>query len=299
MRKLIYVGTTYFSAFLLLKFLRTKRFFILAVLTGLDNILYGCVRFSVIKKIALLYNLELHQLKCVLNCYYEVYLRSKYICFFFLSSYPKKIPSIFFSISKFGWFNLHPSLLPNYKGSTPIENVILNGNIKSGVTIHILTNELDTGSICMQKFIFLNFGETSMSLEKRLLRLATYCLNKFFFFLIKRLLFFKNQLSCNNLLITKRFRKQDALIDWNKSNLMILHHIKSFQLTLKAFSYLNWQKLIIFEAVEHLCIDCVIVNNRLQINCGEFFLCKKNCCLLVRTKESFLRIVKFKIIRNY
>ncbi|MFH1170819.1 MAG: methionyl-tRNA formyltransferase [Candidatus Vogelbacteria bacterium] len=62
-----------------------------------------------------------------------------------VASYGKIIPPEILSIPKYGILNIHPSLLPKYRGPTPIQNAILNGDEETGVTLMLLDAELDHG----------------------------------------------------------------------------------------------------------------------------------------------------------
>lgn len=77
---------------------------------------------------------------------------------------PKKIIDSF----SLGILNIHPSLLPKFKGPSPIQFTILNGDTKTGVTIIQLDNELDHGPIVLQNEVKLNGSETSQELLESL-----------------------------------------------------------------------------------------------------------------------------------
>ena len=62
-----------------------------------------------------------------------------------LAAYGKIIPDKILSIPKFGFVNVHPSLLPKYRGPSPITSAILNGDKQTGVTLIVLDSELDHG----------------------------------------------------------------------------------------------------------------------------------------------------------
>jgi len=70
---------------------------------------------------------------------------------FIVASYGKIIPRTILDIPTHGTLNVHPSLLPQYRGATPIESVILDGANKTGVTIMLLDEEMDHGPIIAQE----------------------------------------------------------------------------------------------------------------------------------------------------
>lgn len=71
-----------------------------------------------------------------------------------------KIPENLFSIPVYGFYNVHYSLLPAYRGPFPIFWQIKNGERNGGITIHQMDENFDTGSVCMQQEIAILPGET-------------------------------------------------------------------------------------------------------------------------------------------
>lgn len=63
----------------------------------------------------------------------------------------RMLPEIVWSMPRFGTFNVHASLLPQYRGAAPINWAVINGEIETGVTTFFLDHEIDTGRIIMQK----------------------------------------------------------------------------------------------------------------------------------------------------
>jgi methionyl-tRNA formyltransferase len=81
----------------------------------------------------------------------------------------KILPASVFTIPEFGTFNLHASLLPNYRGAAPINHVIINGEQKTGVTTFFLDEKMDTGKIIQQKEVPVAENETAGSLHDKLM----------------------------------------------------------------------------------------------------------------------------------
>ena len=100
--------------------------------------------------------------------------------FFIVASYGKMIPSTYLKIPKVAPWNVHPSLLPNWRGAAPIPWQILEGEREAGVTIALVTPELDAGDVVHQiKFPFQG-GETTESLTKDLAQLSKKALEESF-----------------------------------------------------------------------------------------------------------------------
>lgn len=69
--------------------------------------------------------------------------------------------------------NMHPSLLPKYRGGFPEFSAVCNGEESSGISFHLMEEKFDTGNILLQRELYLNRGETTVSLKARLAELAS------------------------------------------------------------------------------------------------------------------------------
>ena len=81
------------------------------------------------------------------------------------------IPAYFLNIAKFGFINVHFSLLPHWRGAAPIEHTLLNGDKKTGVSIIKLTEKLDAGPILMQSKCQVKSSDTVDTLKERVQQL--------------------------------------------------------------------------------------------------------------------------------
>ena len=93
-------------------------------------------------------------------------------------SYGKILPKSFLEIPKFGTINLHPSMLPKYRGPAPIQWAVLNGDKKTGVSIMYLDEGMDSGDIIEQKEVDIGDDETTGELWERLSSLGADLLVK-------------------------------------------------------------------------------------------------------------------------
>lgn len=81
----------------------------------------------------------------------------------------RMLPEVVWSMPKFGTFNLHASLLPQYRGAAPINWAIINGEKETGVTTFFLKHEIDTGSIIFQEKETIAYEDTIGTLYERLM----------------------------------------------------------------------------------------------------------------------------------
>ena len=84
-----------------------------------------------------------------------------------VGTWREKIKKEIFSMPKIGTVNIHPSLLPRYRGPNPYMQVIRRGEKKTGVTIHLMDENWDTGAILLQKEIDIRPDDTGKELRER------------------------------------------------------------------------------------------------------------------------------------
>jgi methionyl-tRNA formyltransferase len=83
-------------------------------------------------------------------------------------AYGQIIPARLLDIPRFGWINLHASLLPKYRGAAPINWAIVNGETKTGNTTMRIDAGMDTGEMLMQQELAIGMHETTPELAARL-----------------------------------------------------------------------------------------------------------------------------------
>lgn len=82
----------------------------------------------------------------------------------------RMLPEMVWTLPPMGTFNMHASLLPDYRGAAPINWVIINGETETGVTTFLLDRQIDTGKILLRKQIPIEPGETAGSLHEKVKR---------------------------------------------------------------------------------------------------------------------------------
>ena len=84
----------------------------------------------------------------------------------------RMLPKVVWKMPQYGTFNLHASLLPNYRGAAPIHWAIINGETKTGVTTFFIDDKIDTGEIILQQEIEIKKDETVGTLHDKLMFLG-------------------------------------------------------------------------------------------------------------------------------
>jgi methionyl-tRNA formyltransferase len=93
-----------------------------------------------------------------------------------VAAYGKILPQAVLDLPGFGAINTHASLLPHYRGPSPIQNSILDGEKETGATIMLMDAGVDTGEILSQKRIAIDPNETSVELSQKLANLSSLLL---------------------------------------------------------------------------------------------------------------------------
>jgi methionyl-tRNA formyltransferase len=85
----------------------------------------------------------------------------------------RMLPEVVWAMPRLGTFNLHASLLPQYRGAAPINWAVMNGDKETGVTTFLLKHEIDTGNLIMQERIAIGEDENVGSVHDRRMAMGT------------------------------------------------------------------------------------------------------------------------------
>jgi len=84
----------------------------------------------------------------------------------------RMLPEIVWNMPRLGTFNLHASLLPNYRGAAPLNWAVINGETETGITTFLLSHEIDTGQILFQEKVGIAENDTVGDLHDRMMELG-------------------------------------------------------------------------------------------------------------------------------
>ena len=169
--KILFMGTPDFSRESLEKLYNSDKHEIIGVVTTPDRPAGRGMKLiaSPVKEFALEKNLKLFQPEKIANNEeFKSEIRNLNPDIVCVVSYGKILPKSFLKIPKYGCINVHPSLLPKYRGSAPIQWSILNGDKETGVTIMYLNEKMDEGDIILQEKTEILDNETTGELWNRL-----------------------------------------------------------------------------------------------------------------------------------
>jgi len=139
-------------------------------------------------------------------------------------AYGQIIPKKYLEISKFGFINIHASLLPKWRGAAPIQRAIINGDKKIGVSIMRIEEKLDSGPVLSSEEIKLNHNLTYGEIEPKLSVLGASLLIKTLQNLKNGKVEFKNQIHAEAT-YAKKISKNETRINWNLDAEIVMAHI--------------------------------------------------------------------------
>lgn len=165
-----------------------------------------------------------------------------------LAAYGRLIPQSVLDQFPLGIINIHPSLLPQYRGTTPIEQAMLDGVQKTGVSIMRLTAGMDEGPLYKQKTIHLDGTESKQALTERLQQLGAELLEEFLPGIASGDLQPRSQPHPARATYTSKITKEDGKLDWNKPAERLEREIRTYQGWPKSYTTIGTISVIITEA---------------------------------------------------
>ena len=132
--------------------------------------------------------------------------------FFVVAAYAKIIPQNVLDIARLGTIGTHPSLLPKYRGASPIQSVILAGEKTTGVSLYLMDAKMDHGSILTEEKLDIALNENYLELEEKLAHCGGKLLAKTIpdFFAGKM---HPKEQNDANATFTKKFKTEDGYVD--------------------------------------------------------------------------------------
>ena len=138
----------------------------------------------------------------------------------------RMLPKCVYQMPLLGTFNVHASLLPQYRGAAPIQRAIMNGETKTGVTTFLLDEHTDTGSILLQKEVEITREDNAGTLHDKLMvagaEIAVETLQQ----LADNTARPVPQALVENLKTAPKIFKEDMLIRWDDTAENIYNHIR-------------------------------------------------------------------------
>ena len=208
----------------------------------------GQLQFPPVKECALKYGIEVFQPEKIKAQEAVAELKKYPADVYIVAAFGQLLSKEILDIPKLGCLNIHASLLPGYRGASPIQNVIINGEQETGVTIMQMDTKLDTGDILYQKSVSIEAEDTFETLHDKLMVLGGEAVTEALTLLeagkinpVKQ----DDALSCYAPLIEKSMGE----LDFTKSAVVLDRLIRGMTPWPSAYTYYRGKQLKVWKAV--------------------------------------------------
>ena len=138
----------------------------------------------------------------------------------------RMLPEVVWKMPKLGTFNLHASLLPNYRGAAPINWAIINGETKTGVTTFFIDDKIDTGAMILSKETPISISENAGVLHDRLMDLGCEAVTETLASIENGLVQTTTQVDSSEIKTAYKLNKDNCKIEFTKSGIEIYNLIR-------------------------------------------------------------------------
>ncbi|MBW2962798.1 methionyl-tRNA formyltransferase [Mesonia aestuariivivens] len=237
--RILFMGTPDFAVTILDKIIAEK-YNVVGAVTAVDKPAGRGqkLRFSAVKEAALQHDLEVLQ---PTNLKSESFqedlnrLNPNLIIVVAFRMLPKKV----WNFPALGTFNLHASLLPQYRGAAPINWAIINGEEKTGVTTFFIDEKIDTGEIIAKKEIAIDSAENAGVLHDKLMHLGADLVTETLKLIQEENVKTQKQNNFSPLKTAYKLNNENTKIDWQQPAIKIYNHIRGLSPYPVAWTYLD------------------------------------------------------------
>ena len=283
--RIVFMGTPEFAVGILDTIIKNN-FEVVGVITAADKPAGRGqkIKYSAVKEYALEHNLNLLQPTNLKDETFLAELRSLNANLQVVVAF-RMLPEVVWRMPKLGTFNLHASLLPNYRGAAPINWAIINGETKTGVTTFFIDDKIDTGAMILNAAIEISPNENAGELHDKLMVLGSNTVIDTLKLIEKGTVVTTIQQDNPEIKTAHKLNKENCKIDWNKSATEIYNLIRGLSPYPVAWCYFKdsdqeWN-VKIYEA------KIIIENHSYSI--GQIITSKKE--IKISVKDGFIQII--------
>ena len=200
----------------------------------------------------------------------------------------RMLPEVVWNMPEIGTFNLHASLLPQYRGAAPINWAIINGEKETGVSTFFLQHEIDTGEIIFQEKVAIGDDETAGELHDKLMLVGANLVVKTLTAIAENNIQTTPQENSKELKLAYKIFKPFCKIDWTKPVNEIHNHIRGLSPYPTAFTQFSHQPTDKVSSCKIFKSKVVTENHNYTI--GELIFTKTELKIVV--KDGFIAILE-------
>ncbi|KAF2514269.1 methionyl-tRNA formyltransferase [Flavobacterium foetidum] len=197
----------------------------------------------------------------------------------------RMLPKVVWEMPSLGTFNLHASLLPNYRGAAPINWAIINGETKTGVTTFFIDDKIDTGAMILNSKIAIEPEENAGQLHDRLMHLGSTTV-------IDTLKVIENgnvattiQQDNEDIKTAYKLNKENCKIDWTKSGKEITNLIRGLSPYPASWCFLKDQN----EEMSIKIYEAKLILDQHSYEIGKILSTKKE--IKIAIKDGFVQLL--------
>ena len=207
------------------------------------------------------------------------------IDFIVVVAYGKLLTRKILRLPKFFCLNIHASILPKWRGAAPIQRAILNSDKKTGVSIMILEENLDSGPVIMNKAICIEKNDNAGTLHEKLSVIGSELILKALEDIFNNKYSTKKQKE-SEATYAEKILKSETKIDWSENAQIINNKVRAFYPWPGAWTYLHKKN----KKIRIKIVETEVINSPEGLSQENLRASKKN--LIVKCNESYLKIKK-------
>lgn len=237
--RIVFMGTPEFAVGILDTIVKNN-FEVVGVITAADKPAGRGqkIRYSAVKEYALVHNLTLLQPTNLKDENFLAELKALNANINVVVAF-RMLPEVVWRMPKYGTFNLHASLLPNYRGAAPINWAIINGETKTGVTTFFIDDKIDTGAMILNNEIEIDTHENAGSLHDRLMELGCGTVIETLHLIEKGNVITRVQNDNPEIKTAYKLNKENCKIDFEKSGEEVYNLIRGLSPYPSAWCYIK------------------------------------------------------------
>ncbi|TRX39694.1 methionyl-tRNA formyltransferase [Flavobacterium restrictum] len=283
--RIIFMGTPDFAVGILDTLIQ-KNYTIVGVITAADKPAGRGqkIKFSAVKDYALANNLPLLQPTNLKDEVFLTELKALNANLQIVVAF-RMLPKVVWAMPALGTFNLHASLLPDYRGAAPINWAIINGETTTGVTTFFIDDKIDTGAMILSSKITIDATEDAGSLHDRLMLLGSQTVLETLTLIENKKATTTIQNDTPDIKTAFKLNKENCKIDWTKSATTIYNLIRGLSPYPAAWCYITDKEQEF--AVKIYAAILVLEPHELAI--GSLFCTKKE--IKIAVENGFIQVL--------
>ncbi|MEO0046297.1 MAG: Methionyl-tRNA formyltransferase [Bacteroidota bacterium] len=287
--RIVFMGTPEFAVGILDTIIKNN-YEVVGVITAVDKPAGRGqkIKYSAVKEYALEHNLKLLQPSNLKDETFLAELQSLNANLQVVVAF-RMLPEVVWRMPKLGTFNLHASLLPNYRGAAPINWAIINGETKTGVTTFFIDDKIDTGAMILSKETAISTEENAGELHDRLMALGSDAV-------INTLTLIENgnvettiQVDHSEIKTAYKLNRENCKIDWSKSTTEIHNLIRGLSPYPSAWCFFKDND----EEWNVKLYDAKVIREQHSFDVGQIITTKKE--IKVAVKDGFIQILSLQL----